>query len=186
MMSNYQEDVARMRIERKQAEAADQYEQARQQYNEAVENRENASLQFMDDPATARADWNYWDGQVEEAERALAPYMRPPPPDRRAAQWDWQNAPYLNKVVARVGPQYAQQGIAHVDALACRHHPRFSPGYNKFVEDYLELYSENATGVAFDSKDQIPTWRDGAKASGLSEQEYTNSYRQLRAQGRIK
>jgi hypothetical protein len=186
MMANYQEQVAQMRRERKQAEAADQYEQARQQYNEAVENRENASLQFMDDPDSARADWNYYDQQVEEAERALAPYMRPPPPDPRAVQWDAQNQTYITKVQRNIGPQRTVQGMAHVDAVATRHFPRHTPGYNKFVEDYLEMYSEGATGVKFDPKEKTPTWQDAAKASGVSEREYADAYHRLRAQGRIR
>src|SRR5215510_12044405 len=103
MMSDYQEEVARMRMERKQAEAADQYEQLRQQYNEAVENRENASLQILGNDGD-RSEWDYWDSQVEDAERQLAPYMRPPPPDPRAARWDWQNQSYINKVNQRIGP----------------------------------------------------------------------------------
>src|SRR5262245_29010857 len=186
MSEDYQEQVARMRMERKQAEAADQYEQLRQQYNNALENRENASLQFNDDPASAKADWNYWDSEMEEAERQLAPYMRPPPPDPRAARWDWQNQSYINKVNQRIGPQRAMQGMAHVDAVATRHYPRHSPGYQKFVEDYLEMYSEGATGVKFDPKEATPTWRDAAGISGLSDAEYTDAYKRLRAQGRVR
>src|SRR5215475_311681 len=68
MSEDYQEEVARMRMERKQAEAADQYEQLRQQYNEAVENRENASLQILGNDGD-RSEWDYWDSQVEDAER---------------------------------------------------------------------------------------------------------------------
>src|SRR5215831_10554841 len=93
MSEDYQESVARMRMERKQAEAADQYEQLRQQYNDALENRENASLQILGNDGD-RSEWDYWDGQMEEAERQLAPYMRPPPPDPRAVRWDWQNQSY--------------------------------------------------------------------------------------------
>jgi hypothetical protein len=182
---SYQEDVARMRMERKQAEAADHYETLRQQYNNALENRENAALQILGNDGDM-SEWNYWDSEMEDAEQQLRPYMRPPPPDPRATQWDAQNANYLNKVVARVGPQYAQQGIAHVDAIAARHHQRFSPGYNKFFEDYLEMYSEGATGVKYDPKDKTPNWQDAAKASGLSDREYAAAYNQLRAQGRVR
>src|SRR5262245_28533154 len=189
-MSNeedYPQQVARMRMERKQAEAADQYEQLRQQYNEALENRENASLQILGNDGD-RSDWDYWDSQMEEAERQLAPYMRAqqPQPDPRAVQWDRQNQSYINKVNQRIGPQRAMQGMAHVDAIATRHFPRHSPGYQKFVEDYLEMYSEGGTGVKFDPKDKTPTWQDAAKMSGQSEQEYATNYHRLRAQGRIR
>src|SRR5215510_5600457 len=185
MMSDYQEEVARMRMERKQAEAADQYEQLRQQYNDALENRENASLQILGNDGD-RSEWDYWDSQMEDAERQLAPYMRPPQPDPRAARWDRQNQSYINKVNQRVGPQRAMQGMAYVDAVATRHYPRHSPGYQKFVEDYLEMYSEGATGVKYDPKEKTPTWRDAAETSGLSEQEYRDAYTRLRAQGRVR
>jgi hypothetical protein len=185
MMSDYAEDRYRMRMERKQAEAAEQYEQARQQYNQAIEERENASLQILGNDGD-RSDWDYWDQQVEEAERQLAPFMRPPPPDPRAVEWDWQNQGYITKVQAAIGPQATVQRMAALDAAATRHHPRHSPGYRKFIESGLELYSEEATGVKFDPKEATPTWRDAAKASGLSDQEYANSYRQLRAQGRVR
>src|SRR5262249_18299978 len=145
MSEDYQQQVARMRMERKQAEAADQYEQLRQQYNEAVENRENASLQILGNDGD-RSEWDYWDSQMEDAERQLAPYMRPPPPDPRAVRWDWQNQDYINKVQRNIGPQRVMQGMAHIDALATRHYPRNSPGYQKFVEDYLEMYSEGGDG----------------------------------------
>jgi hypothetical protein len=184
-MMSYQEDVARMRMERKQAEAADHYEMLRQQYNEALDNRENASLQILGNDGD-RSEWDYWDSQMEEAERQLAPYMRPPPPDPRAVQWDAQNQDYITKVQRNIGSENAVRGMAHVDAVATRHFPRNSPGYHKFCEDYLEMYSEDATGVKYDPKDKTPTWRDAAKASGLSEQEYANSYHRLRAQGRVR
>jgi hypothetical protein len=185
-MSDYQEEVARMRMQRKQEEAAAEYEQARQQYNQAVEARENAALQFMDDPDGARADWNYYDSEVEAAERALAPFMRPPPPDPRAVKWDAQTASYQNQVMQRVGPERAMQGMAHVSALAARHFPPNSPGHIKFCEDYLEMYSEDATGVKFDPKDKILDPNEAASISGLSPNEYNASVNSLMRQGRIR
>lgn len=186
-MSNYQEDVARMRAERKQAEAADQYEQLRQQYNEALENRENASLQILGNDGD-RSSWDYWDQQMEEAERQLAPYIQAqrPKPHPAALEWDAQNSQYIHKVQQSIGPQQAVQRMAQLDAAATRHHPRHSEGYKKFIEDALELYSEESTGVKYDPKDKTLTWRDAAKASGLTEQEYGTNYHRLRAQGRIR
>src|SRR5262245_66510214 len=93
MSQSYQEEVARMRMERKQAEAADQYNQLVDQYNQAVEARDEESLQILSKGGD-RTDYDYWDSQVEEAERGLAPYFRAQQQQQQNshdAQWNYLN-----------------------------------------------------------------------------------------------
>jgi hypothetical protein len=178
---SYQEQIAQWRAERERQQKVTRLQEIQQDYAHAAQARDEA-LAVGD---TTTAEWKDDDCKYYEQEwQELNPYR--PQPHPAAVQWDWQNQDYINKVNQRVGPQRAMQGMAHVDAVAARHYPRNSPGYQKFAEDYLEMYSEGATGVKYDPKDKTPTWQDAAKASGLSEREYANSYHQLRAQGRVR
>jgi hypothetical protein len=153
-MSDYQQEVMRMRMERKQAEARDHYEMWRQEYNEALDERENAALQFMDDPVGAREDWNRADQRMEEAERNLAPHYRAQQPQAHpaATQWDARNKQYIERLERRLGPQGAAQTFALADGYVTRPKiqgennwqrtgmgiARNSPAYFKAMEDMLQ------------------------------------------------
>ena len=178
---SYQEQIAQWRAQREHQQKVTRLQEIQQDYAHAALERDEA-LRAGD---TETAEYKDDDCKYYEDEwRELVPYR--PQPHPNAAKWDWQNQSYINKVQRNVGPERVMQGMAHVDSLATRHYPRHSPGYQKFVEDYLEMYSEGATGVKYDPKEKTPTWRDAAETSGLSEQEYTDAYKRLRAQGRVR
>ena len=177
----YQEQIAQWRAQREYQQKQTRLQEIQQDYAHAAQERDEALRAGDTDTAEYKDDdCKYY----EEEWQSLVPYR--PQPHPNAAKWDWQNQQYINKIQRNVGPERVMQGMAHVDSLATRHYPRHSPGYQKFVEDYLEMYSEGATGVKFDPKEATPTWRDAAEISGLSDAEYTDSYKRLRAQGRVR
>jgi hypothetical protein len=195
-MADYQQEVYRMRMERKQAETEDRLEQLRQQYNNALENRENAALQMVnnDDPS----EWRYWDSEMEDAERQLAPFLQAQQPrqDPRAAEWVKRNSAFFER--------YGQRGInavrdAHAYLLRPRNentnnpaytgmgvHPSqaYSPEYFKKLEDVLEMHAEMYHGIKFDPKEKSLTANEACEVSGLSPNQYNEASRAAAAAGK--
>src|SRR5262245_42324048 len=145
MSQSYQEQIAQWRAQREHQQKVTRLQEIQQDYAHAARERDEAIAAGDTDTA------EYKD------EQSLVPYR--PQPHPNAATWDWQNQRYIQKVQRNIGPERAMQGMAHVDAIATRHYPRHSPGYQKFVEDYLEMYSAGGTGVPYDPKEKTPTWR---------------------------
>jgi hypothetical protein len=184
---SYKEDLASVR---EKIDAARQ-QRAQREYVEQVqtlqsEYRDNWAAREQAAKSGDRAEWDYWDSLCEQNERDLQTFLpaQQPQPDARAVHWDLRNQQYINRVTQRLGPERAMQAMAHVDAIATRHHQRHTPGYQKFVEDYLELHSGNI-GVPYDPKEKLLDANEAARISGLSPKHYNSSVQTLMNQGRI-
>ena len=177
-MASVQQRINVARQERAQREYVEQARTLQEEYRDNCANRAQASRDGD------RAEWDYWDSLCEQNERDLQAYMPAPQPDARAVHWDARNQQYINRVMQRLGPEQTVQAMAHVDAIACRHHQRHTPGYQKFVEDYLELHSGNI-GVPYDPKEKLLDANEAARISGLSPKHYNSSVQTLMNQGRI-
>lgn len=197
-MPDYNEEVMRMRMERKQAEARDRYEQLREQYNNALDNRENAALQMVDnnDPS----EWRYWDSEMEDAERELAPYLRAQQPrtDPRAAEWAKRNSAFFERYGQRAinAVQDAHQYIfrprnpntTNPAYTGMGMHPSqaYTPDYFNKLEDILEMHAPMYHGLSYDPKEKSLTANEACAASGVSPETYNRSAQVLAAQGKYR
>ena len=201
MADDYQQQVMQMRLQRKQAEAADHYEMWRQEYNDALDERENAALQFMDDPVGAREDWNRADQRMEEAERNLAPHIRAQQPQAHpaATQWDARRKAFVERLQQKHGYQGAMQRFAALDGYITRPKiqnetnpsrtgmgiARNSPAYFKAADELLELHSDNFFGVKFDPNESTLTPNEACEISGTDPGEWNRQAQLAWRQGKI-
>jgi hypothetical protein len=198
-MSDYQEEVYRMRMERKAAEARDQYQQLVEQYNQAVEARDNESLQILSKGGD-RSEYDYWDQQVEEAEQGLRPYVQAQQPrvDPRLADWARRHPAFFER--------YGQRAIAAVDdALGYIYRPRnettnnpalrgmgkdprqgFTPEIEKHLDDVLQMHAPMYHGINFDPGETMLTPNESAEINGQTPQEYNRAAQTLAAMGRYR
>ena len=56
--------------------------------------------------------------------------------------------------------------------------------YWEAMRSNLELYAKDF-GMPFDRAQELPHWKEAARASGLSEKDYGNAWREMKRQGRI-
>jgi hypothetical protein len=199
-MADYQEEVYRMRMERKQAEAADRYQQLVEQYNQAVEARDEESLQILSKGGD-RSEYDYWDQQVEEAERGLAPYIRAQQPQAHpaATQWDARRKAYVERLQQKHGYQGAMQRFAALDGYITRPKiqnetnpsrtgmgiARNSPAYFKAADELLELHSDSFFGVKFDPNESTLTPNEACEISGTAPAEWNRQAQLAWQQGKI-
>jgi hypothetical protein len=195
---SYQQQIAQMRMERKQAEARDRYEMLREQYEQAVEARDEESLQIMSKGGD-RTDYDYWDSQVEEAERGLAPYLQAQQPkfDPRFVEWYGRNQNFIQRYGQRANAAITDAhhymfrprnpNTINPAHTGCGMHPSqaYTPEYFKKLEDILEMHSEMYHGIKYDPNEKSLTPNEAANISGVSPQHYNWASQQLAAQGKF-
>jgi hypothetical protein len=191
-MASYNEELARWRMQRRQAEISDRVEQIRQEHAEVSRER---------DTALANGDVETAEWRDKDCEQLEAEYQQYVPPRSPFSQ---QDIAFLQKKTA-----YREKYGPAADALIARAHrqavmPRNphatsatnpdtygsglrpgTPAYYKAVDNYLELYAKDFD-APYDPKEDSVDWKQAARASGVSEKTYLDSYRALKAQGRIK
>jgi hypothetical protein len=202
---SYQEDVARWqrhanaRAQRQWKNANETYQDLQTQYHETLEEADRA--QEEGDQYSLN---NAYD-ELTRIEGEIAPYealhrqQQQAKPHPVAAWWDWKNKDYRDRLERRLGPQGAAQAFAMADGIVTRPRipsetnwqrtgmglQRYSPGYVRAIEDVLETYSGEATGVPYSAKEQLPDLNQAAEISGLSPQDYQRARQALKAQGRV-
>ena len=180
-----------MRQERAQRENNNQLQEIRQNYQEAVQGRDEAARRGDRDEFESFDDWA---ADLEKAWQQLNPPQSPYSP---------QDIAFLNRKKAfreRYG-QAADALIAraHQQAVMPRNrnatsqtHPDTygsglkpgTPAYFKAIEDYLELYAPSL-GYHYDPNEDALTPNEAAKISGLSPQAYNNGVRAMQSQRRF-
>jgi len=188
----YQDDIAAWRLKRQQQQIADRCNQIQSEYREVQRERDQAIADNDMETAECR------DYDCQQLEQEWAQYNPPQQQEHPTlTRFRYQNQDYLNKVRERVGPEHMSRFLNWADwkltAPPNQYDPkrsgmglqRYSPAYYQRGRDLLELYSEQSTGVKYDSGDRLPMKSDVAKMSGLSDQEYANAERAMASQGRF-
>jgi hypothetical protein len=192
-MASYQEELARWRMERRQAEIADRVEQIRQEHAETSRERDTALANGDTETAEFR------DKDCEQLEAEYNEYVPPQQPQVHPqwATWIRRNSNFIERE--------GQRGVQAVtDALAYMQRPRnpnttdpkytgmgLSPqqiftkqGLDK-LETLLETHGQQFYGVKYDASEKALTPTQAAKISGLSADAYNNASRQLAAAGKF-
>jgi hypothetical protein len=183
-MASYAEDVARWRMERKQAQIADRVSQIGAEYAQAVRERDRA----IGDGDTETAE--YRDMDCEQLEGEYREYVPPQQTMHPAAQqWLLQNKPFFDRHGAKADEAVraahawlTRQGSAGVKVN--------SPEYFKAVEDLLEMHGPTYYGVRYDAGEKQLTANEAVKISlgdngQRSTKIYNDAARQAYAQGKI-
>jgi hypothetical protein len=195
-MSDYRESIAAMKQE---AQLRQQHQLIReaQSLHQEVQEYEQAAAEALAAGDTDTA--NYHVELLTEKEQELAhvaerlPPM-PPADDPLKREFMAMLKPWMDK-----DPQRATQllGLAHqrVTAPRVRFPTPNNPGgmgirentraYWNQMRNNLELYAGSVGGLPYEQGMEMMHWKDAAKASGLSEQSYTNAWREMKRQGRI-
>jgi hypothetical protein len=199
-MSNedYRSTIAAIGQMKQEAQLRQQHQLIREAqvlHQEVQENEQLASEALASgDTDTA----NYYVEQLTEKEQELASVAErlppmPPPDDPLKREFMAMLKPWIDK-----DPQRATQllGLAHqrvtqprvrfptpnnMGGMGIRENTR---AYWRNMRDNLHLYAKDF-GLPYDQGMEMPHWRDAAHASGLSEQSYTNAWREMKRQGRI-
>jgi hypothetical protein len=194
-MSDYRTQIAQMKQEAAAREQAQLVREAQVLYQEVQQNEQLAAEALQaGDTETA----NYYVQELSDKERELAFVAErlppaPPPDDPYKREFLHLLKPWMDK-----DPQRATQllGLAHqrVTAPRVRFPTPNNPGgmgirentraYWRNMRDNLHLYAKDF-GMPYDPGMENLHWKDAAKASGLSEQSYTNAWREMKRQGRI-
>src|SRR5262245_56080620 len=173
---SYLEQIAALRQQRAQQEAADRVEQLKEDYRSNVEMR-NEAAQRND-----HEDWHYWDKECQENEREWLAYF---PPQRPQQDPRWVNFALRNK---QFWDRYGQRAD-HVVKLAHQYltRPRipretnpartgmglqpYSPQYFDNMKSLLEMHGKDF-GVHYNRDDEALDANQAAAASNLSPREY--------------
>jgi hypothetical protein len=193
---SFAEDIARMKAEAKLREQHQVIREAQALHGE-VRQLEEAASEALASGDTDTA--NYYVEQLNEREQELACVAeRLPPPqpadDPLKREFMQMLKPWMDK-----DPQRATQllGLAHqrVTQPRVRFPTPNNPGgmgirentraYWNQMRNNLELYAGSVGGLPYEQGMEMMHWKDAAKASGLSEQSYTNAWREMKRQGRI-
>ena len=176
-MASYAEDLARWRVQRKQAEIQNRVSQIADEYREASRERDRAIADGDTETAECRDD------DCIQLEAEYAQYVPPQPPqaDPRAVEFFRRHAPFLEK--------YGQAGAVNLDRA---HHYLMSRGWQPNTQKYfdglrtlMEMYGKDF-GTPYDPNDgQMLSATEAAKISGLSPKAYNYAVRAMAAQGRI-
>jgi hypothetical protein len=191
-MATYQEELARWRMERRQAEVADRVEQIRDEYTQASRERDTALANGDTEEAEFR------DKDCQQLEEEFAQYVPPQQPQVHPqwANWIRRNSTFIERE--------GQRGVNAVqDALAYMQRPRtssadprytgmglrpeqiFTPqGLNK-LETLLETHGQTLFGVKYDANEKALTPTTAARISGVSADTYNAASRQLAVAGRF-
>src|SRR5262245_3122687 len=186
---SYLEQVAALRQQRAQQEAAERVEQLKADYQSNLEMR-NEAAQRND-----HEDWHLWDKEMQENEREWLRYLLPqrPQADPRWVNFALRNKPFWDRHgqladhAIRVAVQYLTRPRVPRET-----HPertgmglqRYSPAYFENMKSLLELHGKHF-GVQYSRDEEALTPDGAAKASGLSARDYNASVQQLKAQGRL-
>ena len=188
---NYQEELARWRMERRQQEQASRLEDIRREHAQAARERDEAIAN--NDLETAELRDN--DCQYLENEwREIAP---PPQTDPRLVEFARKNQAFLQRYGQRA---YEALDAAHNYMMRRRNpntnDPRqtgmgwkpqnvFTPQYFEKMKDLLELHGEQFLGVRYDRDEEALTANEACKISGLHPNQYNYAVRAMHAQGRL-
>jgi hypothetical protein len=178
-MASYMEDLARWRVERKQAQIADRVNQIADEYREAMRERDRAIADGDTETASFRDD------DCIQLESEYLQYCPPRPQmDPAAAQWIRENKAFFE----RHGPN-ADAAVRAAHAWLTRPGNAGwkvnSPEYFKAVESLLETDGPSRFGVRYDPNEKELNANEAARVSGVSAKTYNNASRQLAAQGRF-
>src|SRR5262245_28076784 len=173
----YAEDLARWRLERKQAELANTLQRIQSDYAEATRERDRAIADGDTETAQFRDD------DCIQLENEYAQYCPPQPQyHRKDIELLQVNAPYFQKYGTR-GAWVADQVHRHVTQRVGV--TQNDPHYAEMMRKGMEFYGEKF-GCPYDRGDEALTATEAAKISGLSPKSYNYAYQQLKAQGRVK
>jgi hypothetical protein len=186
------EQVAAWRQDRMRQQVETRKEEIKQEYAQAARVRDQAICD--NDMETAEENDNYC--QNLEAEWSEYHPPTPPPMDPQLARWGQANKEYIDRLIAKHGPEKTNAFLNAIDARLTaprnQYEPakgglglkRNSPEYFERGNDFLELYSEGTSGERFTSNDTL-TATEAAKISGVSPQQYNRSAQVLNQQGRF-
>jgi hypothetical protein len=189
-MASYMEDVARWRLERKQAQIADRVNQLADEYRQAVRERDQAIANG--DTETA----SFADDDCERLESEYLHYVPPRQPqmDPAAAQWLRRNKTFFDKYGANADAA-VQAAHAYVTRprvpnetnparTGCGLRPN-TPAYFRALESVLEMHGKDYCGTNYDPNEKQLTWQTAAKISGMDENSYAAAYHRLKRDGRV-
>ena len=192
MNKTYAEQIAGWRQERMRVQAEARQEEIKQQYAEAARERDQAIAN--NDMETAEENDNY--RQNLEAEWADYNPPQPPQMDPRLQKFHAANKTYIDQLVSKHGNEKATAFLNAVDARLTAPRnlqdpakggmglARYSPEYFERGRDFLELYSGDVSGVAYEPNATL-TADEAARISGISGQAYKKSAQVLQQQGRF-
>src|SRR5262245_60660693 len=186
---SYLEQVAALRQQRAQQEAAERVEQLKSDYQSNIEMRNEAAQRNDAD------DWHYWDRECEQNEREWLTYFPPqrPQQDPRWVNFALRNKPFWDRhgqrgdYVIRLADAYLTRPKIRGETNPGRTGmglQRYSPAYFDNLKSLLEMHGKDY-GVTYSRDEEALTPDGAAKASGLSARDYNASVQQLQAQGRL-
>jgi hypothetical protein len=199
MGKTYAEQIAEWRTQRQQRDAEYRVDQIRSEYAQAQRERDQAIAE--NDMGTAECR-DYDCQLLEEEYREIVPPQQPQLP-QGLTRWAQRNPRFFER--------FGLQASAAVDGvLGYMMRPKnpatnrpdatgmgmsrdkiftsdgfFTPQGREVLESLLQMHGPSYYGVSYDPGEKSLTWQGAAKASGLSEQSYTNAYNQLKRQGRV-
>ena len=188
-MASYAEDVARWRMERKQAQITDRVNQIGAEYAQAVRERDRAIADGDTETAECR------DMDCEQLEGEYAQYCPPQQTMHPAAQqWILQNKPFFDRHGAaadnavRAAHAYVTRqkipGETNLQRTGMGLRPN-TPQYFQALEDNLQMHGPTFFGVKYDPNEKALTATEAAKVSKISANDYNRASQQLAAQGRF-
>jgi hypothetical protein len=192
----YQDEVAELQRQRRQAEQAARVEaEWRQSYQQedfnehlqGIVDEYNTSIQMRDE-ALAEGDGETAKYHDRTAVRLHAEYTQlnpppPPPPHRDQVELFQKNRPYLEKYGAPAAQMvggwdqyWAQRGIRPGH-----------PDYNERMRDSMELYAKNLN-MPYDRQEELPLPNEikASAKSPLTNEQYNRALAQARRDGKIK
>jgi hypothetical protein len=202
-VANYQAQVNAVRRQKQQEEYVADYNQAVYGREESLRARQEVERQVAvtTDPAEREAlkdEWHMHDAEVQRCEQEIA--ARTP----QQPQYSQRDIAFLQRKHA-FRQKYGQAAdtaiaLAHRRAVTprnpsatCETNPLTyghgtqpgTPQYYRAVQAELET-NAHLLGINYDPSEDAPGWKEIARASGLSEKDYTNAYYTLKRQGRVR
>jgi hypothetical protein len=174
----YQEQIAQWRQQRAQESIATRVEEIKNEYREAVTERDKLVAEGEIDAAA------YWDDSVQRLDAEFQSMLPPQPPQAhpKVVRLARRNASYFQKYGQRAA-QMADQ--AHNYVTGKMGISPDSPKYEDAVLTFMELYGASHAGTPYDRSEQALTPNQAAKISGLNPDQYNNASRTLAGQGRF-
>jgi len=189
-MATYAEQIAQWRQQRAQQQIADRVNQIRQEHTQVIRERDQAIADNDMETAELR------DMDCQQLEQEHAQYVRPqqPPMDQRLARWGAMNKDYIDRLIAAHGNEKVTHYLNTIDQrLTAPKNPyggggfglsRYSQDYFDRGKDWLQLYSEQDTGIPYEPNATL-TADEAAKISGLSPKAYNQAAQEIGRQGRF-
>jgi len=187
---SYAEEIAGWRQQRRQAEAQARVNELRQEHNQALRERDQA-IADNDLELAASAD-----DQCQYLENEYRQLVGPqqPPMDQRLARWGAMNKDYIDRLIAAHGNEKVTHYLNTIDQrLTAPKNPyggggfglsRYSQDYFDRGKDWLQLYSEQDTGIPYEPNATL-TADEAAKISELSPKAYNEAAKEIGRQGRF-